>query len=102
VQREIFAIEKPYATLTFPHEGGITGYFSRDMTSKDLSLVREFLKSEKIDALNTRAFKREYGFEITVGSIEVKSVDFNFSDKLFKVNYGEFAPYLDDMNYNLK
>jgi len=36
VEREIFSADKPYATLTFPHEGGITGYFSRNMTADDL------------------------------------------------------------------
>ena len=36
VEREIFAYEAPYTQIGFPHEGGITAYFSRDMTAEDL------------------------------------------------------------------
>ena len=31
VEKEIFDIEKPYTSINFPEEGGITGYFSRNM-----------------------------------------------------------------------
>ena len=51
----------------------MTAYFSRNITKEDLALVTEFLASEKIDILNTRAFKKEDNenhFIITVGSIE--------------------------------
>ena len=39
VQKEIFAVEKPYSTLGFPKEGGVTGYFGRNMDKNDLKLV---------------------------------------------------------------
>jgi dipeptidyl-peptidase-3 len=55
--------------LNFPEEGGVTGYFSRNMTKSDLALVKEFLDSKKIDVLNTRAFKKGEKYIITVGSI---------------------------------
>jgi dipeptidyl-peptidase-3 len=102
IETEIFSSEKPYATLTFPHEGGITGYFSRNMTSDDLKLVRDFLKSEGIDALNTRVFKRENMFEVTVGSVQIKTEAYLFNEIKFEVRFGEFAPYLAEMNLNLK
>jgi len=79
-EKEIFEMEKPYTQLNFPHEGGVTGYFSSNMTPEDLELVRDFLKEQKVDVLNTRAFKMEDGsFEVTVGSIDTsasKSVEF--------------------------
>lgn len=57
--------------MNYPFEGGVTGYFSRNMTSEDLKLVKEVLMSEKVDILNTRAFKLDNGeIVITVGSIE--------------------------------
>jgi len=31
ISKEIYAIDKPYRQLGFPEEGGITGYFSRNM-----------------------------------------------------------------------
>jgi len=73
VETEVFIYEKPYLQLGFPSEGGVTAYFSRNITKEDLALVTEFLASEKIDILNTRAFKKEDNenhFIITVGSIE--------------------------------
>jgi hypothetical protein len=39
------------------------------MTKADLTLVKEFLDSKKIDVLNTRAFKKGEKYIITVGSI---------------------------------
>jgi len=39
------------------------------MTPEDLKLVRDFLVDQKIDILNTRAFKRGDTILITVGSI---------------------------------
>ena len=62
VDREIFAYDAPYTQINFPAEGGITAYFSRDMTSDDLALTKEFLLSPEavakgLDILNTRVFK---------------------------------------------
>ena len=57
VEKEVFSLEKPYTQLNFPHEGGITGYFSTNMNEHDLKLVKEVLMKEKVDILNTRAFK---------------------------------------------
>jgi len=74
--KELFAVEKPYKTLGFPDEGGVTGYFGRNLNQKDLKLVEEFVKSKDLELLNTRAFKKEGKFgapnryTITVGSID--------------------------------
>jgi dipeptidyl-peptidase-3 len=43
VEKEIFAIDKPYTSLNFPEEGGVTGYFGRNLTKEDLLLVNQFL-----------------------------------------------------------
>lgn len=51
-------MQKPYTQLNFPHDGGVTGYFSRDMNADDLKLIKEVLMKEKVDILNTRAFKQ--------------------------------------------
>ena len=71
-----------------------------------MALVTEFLASEKIDILNTRAFKKEDNenhFIITVGSIETQaSRSVKFKDKQFDVVYGEFAEFLQTMNKYLE
>jgi dipeptidyl-peptidase-3 len=90
--------------LNFPEQGGVTGYFSRNMTKSDLALVKEFLDSRKIYVLNTRAFKKGDKYIITVGSISKLGTqkDIDFKGNKFDINYGEFAPYLEECNYYLK
>ena len=104
VSVEVFALEKPFTQLNFPHKGGVTGYFSRNLDGDELDLILEFLQSEKIDVLNTRAFKNEDGsITITVGSIETEgSRAVEFKGIKFKIAFGEFAPYLEEMNYYLE
>ena len=78
VDAEIFAYDAPYTQINFPHEGGITAYFSRNMTQEDLNLTQEFLLSPEavakgLDILNTRTFKKsENQFLLTVGSISTE------------------------------
>ena len=80
MEQELFSVGKPYTQLNFPHEGGVTGYFSRNMTKEDLALVKAFLDEQKIDVLNTRAFKEGDKYVVTVGSIKTdgtrKGIDF--------------------------
>mmetsp|Transcript_5356 Transcript_5356/g.4933 ORF Transcript_5356/g.4933 Transcript_5356/m.4933 type:complete len:155 (+) Transcript_5356:296-760(+) len=103
VEREIFSMEKPFSQLNFPDEGGVTAYFSPNMTKADLALVKEFLKEEKIDPLNTRAFKKPDGsYQITIGSIEQSKHTLKYKDIQFEVIKGEFAPYLKEVNYYLE
>ena len=67
-------------------------------------MVKEFLDSQKIDVLNTRAFKKDERYIITVGSISKLGTkkEIEFKGKKFDINYGEFAPYLEECNYYLK
>jgi len=72
VENEIFNDKAPYHQINFPEKGGITAYFSRNMVAADLELVNQFLVSQSVDVLNTRAFKKESKFVITVGSISTE------------------------------
>jgi hypothetical protein len=71
VEIELFNTEKPYTQLNFPYDGGVTGYFGRNLTEQDLKAVQEILAHEKVYIENTRAFKRDSDNRliITVGSI---------------------------------
>ena len=103
MEHELFILEKPYSQLNFPHEGGVTAYFSSNMTQEDLALVKEFLADAKLNPLNTRAFKQESTkFVITVGSVEEKKEEFTFKDCVFTVHWGEFSPYLREVTYYLQ
>ena len=100
VEEEIFNLDPPYTQLNFPDDGGVTAYFSRNMTKDDLKIVQRFLDSEKIDILNTRAFKRdEQQFEITVGSKfkEGTREDIEFENATFSLEFGEFTEYLNEV-----
>jgi len=55
--------------LNYPEDGGITGYFGRNMTKEDLKIIDAFAASKNIDILNTRAFKKDGKYILTVGSI---------------------------------
>lgn len=103
VEREIFTYDKPFTQLNFPEKGGVTAYFSSNMKSEDLDLVREFLRAKDIDPLNTRAFKKDDStYEITVGSIEKGLREYEFKDRKFKVINGEFGVYLEEVIYYLE
>lgn len=96
VEEEIFNIQKPYTQLNFPDEGGVTGYFSRNMTKADLAKVQAFCLSQNVNLLNTRAFKKEGTITVTVGSIDTFRTKrgIQFEDQNFDLVYGEFAPYI--------
>ena len=57
VEQEIFNIEKSYMQINFPENGGVTAYFSRNMTKEDLALVKRFLTDYKLSILNTKTLK---------------------------------------------
>mmetsp|Transcript_15338 Transcript_15338/g.23613 ORF Transcript_15338/g.23613 Transcript_15338/m.23613 type:complete len:172 (+) Transcript_15338:851-1366(+) len=100
IEKEIFAFEKPYKIVGFPKEGGVTAYFGRNMDRADLKLVKEFLDHEKVDVLNTRAFKSAPDhYQITIGSISSQKSMKNipYRGKLFDLEYGEFSSYLQEV-----
>ena len=73
IDRELFALEKPFTSLGLPEDGGVSAYFSPTMIAADLTLIRGFLSEIKLSPLNTRAFKTAEGaFVVTVGSIDTK------------------------------
>lgn len=75
------------------------------MNKEDLDIVREFLLHMKIDVLNTRVHKTgDNHYLLTVGSVmtEGSKKDVEFKGKLFDVEYGEFASYLEETIYYLQ
>jgi dipeptidyl-peptidase-3 len=98
----IYKIDKPYTQLNFPEEGGITAYFSRTMTKVDLALVNKFAESQKIDILNTRAFKEDGKYILTVGSAAKSTKTVEYEGNTFEIKYGEFSPYMEECVSYLK
>jgi len=94
VEKEIFEIEGVYQQLNKPTQGGVTAYFSRDLTDEDLDLIKRFFKQTKEpNVLNTRAWKGEgdHDILITVASIEKREEIREFEGKRIKIEWGEFS-----------
>jgi hypothetical protein len=74
------------------------------MTPEDLKAVKECLMANKVDILNTRAFKEEDGsITITVGSISSSSnKSFEHNGRKFTFRYGEFSEYLKETVFYLE
>lgn len=102
IKKELYDMSAKYAQIGFPDKGGVTAYFSRDMTDEDHDIVERFLQQQKIDILNTRAFKQEHGYLITVASIQISSSLHRFEGHQFKMQKGEFGFILKEMNTHLE
>ena len=101
IENEIFSLWP--STLGFPEDGCVTGYYSSNITREDLDLVHEFARSNKFDLQNTRIFKEDGRFKITVGSIKEDSSRYGleFKGHTFDIVYGEFSPYLREVTRHL-
>jgi dipeptidyl-peptidase-3 len=113
IEKEVFAIDAPYSVINFPEEGGVTGYFGRNMNKDDLKKVSDFLLQYNKDAngkvevnvLNTRAFKSADGtYIITVGSVDTSKTKrgVEFQGNKFDVVYGEFQAYVKECSDYMK
>lgn len=63
------------------------------------------MKAQNLSLLNTRAFKtKDHHYMITVGSIDNQQTKRNikYNGNTFDLKYGEFAPYLKEVNMYLK
>lgn len=74
------------------------------MAKDDFKIVKDFLDTNKIDVLNTRVFKENGKYIITVGSIDTSKSkkNVNFKEKVFDIEYGEFSGYLQMVVDNLE
>jgi dipeptidyl-peptidase-3 len=70
IKREVYIEEEPFKAIGFPDKGGMSSYFSSNITSEDAKFIDEFCQQEKLSPLNTRAIKTNDGknFEILVAS----------------------------------
>lgn len=107
LEEEIFNIDKPYTQLNFPEDGGVTGYFGRNVTKVDLETAKSICDAEGLDVLNTRVFKKEEGhLVISIGSInkEKTKKDCKHTDDktTYDLIFGEFSGYLEEANVYMK
>ena len=106
VDKEVFEYGEPYAMRNLPEKGGITSYYSRNITSADIQIAQRFCESKQISLLNTRLFKKtnpqnEEYLEVTIASVEAKTETHEFEGKQIVIKHGEFSKYLELANGHL-
>ena len=70
ILREVYTEEDPHQRIAFPDKGGVSSYYSANVTSADSTFIDEFCQAESISPLNTRLFKSEDGktFDLRIAS----------------------------------
>lgn len=102
VEHELYETNKPYYELALPDEGGLSSYYSTNMTRQDAEFVKGFLNKNNIDVLNTRVIKHlDSNFEVRVASGEVSAQSYEYEGKTILVQKGDFSPFLQDVAENL-
>lgn len=107
VDREIFDFGEPYAMRNLPELGGVTSYYSRNITSQDTDVAKEFCQQHNLSLLNTRVYKKESPeqsqiLEISVASIQKAQKDYTYQNQRIRVTHGDFAAYLSQITEHLE
>lgn len=72
-REELYNVEPvAHNLLGFPDDGHLSGYYTQNITKKDIEVVQLFLEKEKINPLNTRLFKYDAKneFELVIAAAE--------------------------------
>ena len=94
-RHELYSVEPvSHNLIGFPDDGHLSGYYSQNITKKDIELVQAFLEKEKINPLNTRLFKDDgNNFKLVVAAAEEeiasKSYDLE-NGSTIQVSYNDF------------
>lgn len=74
------------------------------MTKEDLKIIDAFAAAKNIDILNTRAFKKDGKYILTVGSISQEKSQFGVEHEgnKFDIVYGEFDSYLQEAKFYME
>ena len=98
----IFNAETPYALIDFSDKKGTSGYYSKNVTSADAEAVKNLLIERGIHSENNRMTKQDStSYTVKVGSIERKEETVEDKGLKVKLQYGEFSPFLRDLNAHL-
>ncbi|CAG2166263.1 unnamed protein product [Oppiella nova] len=109
VKKRMYSLEKHELSLGFPPEGTTT-YFSKNCTKEDFEVIKEFMKSIKMDSHNSRVFKDSETNTFTIRFASILSdEDIEDSDYLrlngnelngyqFVLSRGDYSPLLEMTN----
>jgi dipeptidyl-peptidase-3 len=106
IKEVIYKTEAPFGTIRFREDGGLTTYYSANMTKKEAEIIKNFQEKEKIAPWNTRLLKRdEKSFCLTIASAEMGNLPYikehEWEGVKVEVRNGEFAPFMKKVVYHL-
>ncbi|ORZ19820.1 dipeptidyl peptidase III [Absidia repens] len=103
-KNEIYNVE-PVARnlLGYPDDGHLSGYYSDNVTKADIQQVQSYLEKINVDPLNTRLFKTDRGFELTIASSDRKTESHTLEDGTsLTFIYGDFHEQMAKVAENIK
>eukprot|EP01118_Nematostelium_gracile_P001629 TRINITY_DN1168_c0_g1_i3.p1 TRINITY_DN1168_c0_g1~~TRINITY_DN1168_c0_g1_i3.p1 ORF type:complete len:704 (+),score=218.99 TRINITY_DN1168_c0_g1_i3:82-2112(+) len=102
VKDKMFSLNPNELTLSLPENGGVTRYYSENITSQDIAFVREYMKEKDISAYNTRIWKNENGLELRIASVEKREEIVEFKGQKIKISYGDHSEFLAKVAKNIR
>jgi dipeptidyl-peptidase III len=102
IGKMIFNAETPYALINFVDKNGTSGYYSKNITSFEAEKVKDITIGKGLKSENNRLTKQsETEFTIKIASIDSREETIEQNGLKLKLKYGEFAPFLKDLNDHL-
>jgi len=103
IHHELYEYRKPYGSIGLIDKGGLSGYYSPNMTEADVRFSQEFLDSIGMSALNTRVIKySDQHYQILVCSCKSGGKVYEYKGVKFGVLYGDFNEFMVKVVHNLK
>jgi dipeptidyl-peptidase-3 len=108
VKETIYSIHpEEQLMLGYPADGHISGYYSNNVSKKDIEFVQAFLDQKNISTLNTRMFKSEKDgktfYKVVIASSEVKNGEvFEHEGHVIAIHYGDFSEAMKKIAENMK
>jgi len=106
IKEVMYKTEAPFANIGFRENGGLTTYYSANMTKKEAEKIKGFQEKERIAPWNTRIIKEdEKTFCLTIASAEKGHLpyikDHEWEGVKVRVENGEFAPFIKKVMHHL-
>lgn len=101
---QMFDISENKKVLDFP-PGGVSGYYSSNVSKEDVLLANEYLSKKRIDGVNTRVFKDESTGElqIRIAAANVRALPAEeFRGHRISLYYGDFHEEMSRVVAELK
>lgn len=102
----IYKTEAPFGNIGFRENGGLTAYYSSNVSKKEAEEVKKFQEEKKIAPWNTRLVKvGEKNYCLTIASAEKGNLPYvtayEWEGLKISVENGEFAPFMRRVVHHL-